>query len=211
MKLSFKPNLLLAFLTLGFASSALAQLASNDPNLASIHSSESEKIVAKAQSDDYVIGTEDVLAVNIWKEPEISRTVPVRPDGKITIPLVGDIQASGLTPKTLQDNIALGLRSYVASPEVTVIVQEVKSLKFNIVGQIAHPGSYPLSQPMTVLDAIAVGGGLKDFAKGSHIYVLRTNSNKAQAKLAFDYKQVIKGKKLAENVELRPGDTIVVP
>ena len=211
MKLSFKPHLLLAFIILGFASCAFAQLASNDPNLASVRPSESEKIVAKSPSDDYVIGTEDVLAVSIWKEPEISRTVPVRPDGKITIPLVGDIQASGLTPKKLQDNIALGLRSYVASPEVTVIVQEVKSLKFNIVGQIAHPGSYPLSQPMTVLDAIAVGGGLKDFAKGSHIYVLRTDSSKSQTKLSFDYKQVIKGKKLAENVELRPGDTIVVP
>jgi len=211
MKLWFKQNLLLAVITMSVASCALAQLASNDHNVSSIHQSESEKIVAKSQSDDYVIGTEDVLAVNIWKEPEISRTVPVRPDGKITIPLVGDIQASGLTPKKLQDNIALGLRSYVASPEVTVIVQEVKSLKFNIVGQIAHPGSYPLSQPMTVLDAIAVGGGLKDFAKGSHIYVLRIDSNKSQTKLSFDYKQVIKGKKLAENVELHPGDTIVVP
>src|SRR5689334_3822720 len=111
MKLSFKPHLLSAFITLGFASFAFGQLASNDPNLASVPPSEHEKIVAKSQSDDYVIGTEDVLAVNIWKEPEISRTVPVRPDGKITIPLVGDIQASGLTPKKLQDNIALGLRS----------------------------------------------------------------------------------------------------
>ena len=211
MKMSFKLLLLLAFATLGFANCVFGQLASNDPNVASLRPSESEKIVAKSQSDDYVIGTEDVLAVNIWKEPEISRTVPVRPDWKITIPLVGDIQASGLTPKKLQDNIALGLRSYVASPEVTVIVQEVKSLKFNIVGQIARPGSYPLSQPMTVLDAIAVSGGLKDFAKGSHIYVLRADSNKSQMRLSFDYKQVIKGKKLAENVELRPGDTIVVP
>jgi polysaccharide export outer membrane protein len=212
MKLSLKLNCLLAFVAAATACSSFAQSTGNERNVASIRQPEPEKVAtSSSRSDDYVIGSEDVLAVNIWKEPEISRTVPVRPDGKITIPLVGDIQASGLTPKRLQDNIAQGLRSYVASPEVTVIVQEVKSLKFNIVGQIAHPGSYALSQPMTVLDAIAVGGGLKDFAKGSHIYVLRTNPDKTQEKLSFDYKQVIKGKKLAGNVELHPGDTIVIP
>lgn len=172
---------------------------------------ETAKLASDSHLDDYIIGSEDILAVNIWKEPEISRTVPVRPDGKITLPLVGDIQASGLTPRKLQDNIATGLRSYVSTPEVTVIVQEAKSLKFNIVGEIARPGSYPLSQPMTVLDAIAVGGGLRDFAKGSHIYVLRSNKDGSRGRLPFNYKQVIKGKKLSDNVELRPGDTIVVP
>jgi len=211
MKHSFKLNCLSGLIIAGLACSAFAQSVTKQRNDSSTPQPEPTTVAANVSPADYVIGSEDVLAVNIWKEPEISRTVPVRPDGKITIPLVGDIQASGLTPKKLQDNIALGLRSYVASPEVTVIVQEVKSLKFNIVGQIAHPGSYPLSQPMTVLDAIAVGGGLKDFAKGSHIYVLRTNNDKTQQKLSFDYKQVIKGKKLAENVELRPGDTIVIP
>ncbi|SRR5579884_2793272 len=160
---------------------------------------------------DYVIGSEDVLTINVWKEPDISRTVPVRPDGKITLPLLGDIQASGLTPRKLQDNISTGLRSYVSTPEVTVIVQEVKSLKFNIVGEIMKPGAYPLSEPMTVLDAIAVGGGLRDFAKASRIYVLRSANDGANSKLSFDYKQVIKGKNLAQNVQLRPGDTIVVP
>ena len=154
----------------------------------------------------YVIGTEDVLAINVWKEPELSRTVPVRPDGKITLPLVGEIQASGLTPHKLQDNLADGFKAYVSNPEVTVIVQEVKSLKFNIVGEISRPGSYTLTQPMTVLDAIAVGGGLRDFAKASRIYVLRDN-----ARLPFNYKQVIRGKRLSDNVELKPGDTIVVP
>jgi polysaccharide export outer membrane protein len=172
---------------------------------------ETAKLGSDGRLDQYIIGSEDVLAVNIWKEPEISRTVPVRPDGKITLPLIGDIQASGLTPRKLQDNITNGLRSYLSTPEVTVIVQEVKSLKFNIVGEIARPGSYTLSQPMTVLDAIAVGGGLRDFAKGSRIYVLRSNNDGSRGRLPFDYKQVIKGKKLSENVELRPGDTIVVP
>lgn len=162
-------------------------------------------------SDQYVIGSEDVLAVNIWKEPEMSRVVPVRPDGKITLPLVGDVQAGGLTPRQLQGNIAAGLRSFVATPEVTVIVQEVKSQKFNIVGEIAHPGSYPLTRSMTVLDAIAVGGGLRDFAKGSRIYVLRSDRDGSHSKLAFNYKQVINGKNLAQNVEIRSGDTVVVP
>ena len=155
---------------------------------------------------DYVIGSEDVLAVNIRKEPEISRTVPVRPDGKITLPLIGDVQASGLTPQKLESTLKEGLKAYVANPEVTVIVQEVKSLKFNIVGEINHPGSFALSQPMTVLDAIAVGGGLRDFAKGSKIYVLRGNT-----RLPFNYKDVIKGKKLNQNVILQSGDTVVVP
>jgi polysaccharide export outer membrane protein len=94
---------------------------------------------------------------------------------------------------------------------VTVIVQEVKSAKFNIVGEITRPGSYLLSQPTTVLDAIAVGGGLRDFAKRTHIYVLRTNADGSHSRLPFDYKDVIKGKKLSENVELRPGDTVVIP
>lgn len=165
----------------------------------------------KEPSSDYVIGSEDVLAVNIWKEPEMSKIVPVRPDGKITLPLIGDIQASGLTPRALQTTIASGLRSYVSNPEVTVIVQEVKSQKFNIIGEIAKPGSYPLLDPMSVLDAIAVGGGLRDFAKSGRIYVLRAQSDGTHAKFPFDYKQVIKGKKLSENIQLRPGDTIVVP
>lgn len=164
-----------------------------------------------ADSSEYVIGNEDVLAVNIWKEPELSRTVPVRPDGKISLPLLGDVQATGLTPNKLQKTLANGLKAYVSNPEVTVIVQEVKSLKFNIVGEITRPGSYPLIKPMTILDAIAVGGGLRDFAKGSRIYVLRNSADGSHAKLPFDYKQVIKGKKLSDNVVLEAGDTIVIP
>jgi polysaccharide export outer membrane protein len=166
---------------------------------------------ANAHPEDYIIGSDDVLAINVWKEPELSRTLPVRPDGKITLPLVGDVEAAGLTPHKLQENITQGLRSYIDSPAVTVIVQEVKSAKFNIVGEITRPGSYLLSQPTTVLDAIAVGGGLRDFAKRTHIYVLRTNADGSHSRLPFDYKDVIKGKKLSENVELRPGDTVVIP
>lgn len=206
MKISLK--LLLSLLA--FACSATAQSAPQQIAAVSVDSNVPIRTAATS-ADDYIIGNEDVLAVNIWKEPEISRTVPVRPDGKITLPLIGDIQAGGLTPHKLQNDITAGLRSYVSSPEVTVIVQEVKSRRFNIVGEITKPGSYALTEPMTVLDAIAVGGGLRDFAKGSRIYVLRTNSDGTKSRLAFDYKQVIKGKRMSENVELRSGDTIVIP
>jgi polysaccharide export outer membrane protein len=176
-------------------------------------SPESSHVTTKlaVPGDKYVIGNEDVLNVSVWKEPDISRIVPVRPDGKITLPLVGEIQASGITPLQLQAHITDGLRAYVSNPDVTVIVQEVKSLKFNIVGEITKPGSYVLTEPMTVLDAIAAGGGLRDFAKGSRIYVLRANADGSRSKLPFDYKNVIKGKRVNDNIELHPGDTIVVP
>jgi polysaccharide biosynthesis/export protein len=205
------PAKVVLFLMCGSACSLLAQSLATEQTAAAPVQAQAAQLAANAHREDYVIGSEDVLAVNIWKEPEISRTVPVRPDGKITLPLIGDVQASGLTPRKLQDNIAQGLRSYVSSPDVTVIVQEVKSLKFNVVGEIAKPGSYTLTEPMTVLDAIAVGGGLRDFAKGGSIYVLRSNQDGSHSKLPFDYKQVIKGKKLSQNVELRSGDTIVIP
>jgi polysaccharide biosynthesis/export protein len=206
------PNLQLCagILSLGFAISPAGiaqQMAVVD------RPAESSQVIAKlaVPADKYVIGNEDVLNVSVWKEPDISRIVPVRPDGKITLPLVGEIQASGITPLQLQAHITDGLRAYVSNPDVTVIVQEVKSLKFNIVGEITKPGSYVLTEPMTVLDAIAAGGGLRDFAKGSRIYVLRANADGSHSKLPFDYKNVIKGKRVNDNIELHPGDTIVVP
>lgn len=183
-----------------FAQSTSSQYRSVGPH------TDSPSLAPSPVPKEYVIGSEDVLAINVWKEPEISRTVPVRPDGKITLPLVGDVQASGLTPEKLEATLREGLKAYVESPEVTVIVQEVKSLKFNIVGEVSRPGTYPLSQPTTVLDAIAVGGGLRDFAKATRIYVLRGG-----ARLPFNYKEVIKGKKLSQNVNLQSGDTVVIP
>lgn len=162
-------------------------------------------------ADEYVIGTEDVLAINVWKEPEISRSVPVRPDGKISLPLIGEIEVRGLTPKQLQTQLERQFTQYIAKPEVTVIVQEVRSLKFNILGEVARPGSYTLSRPSTVLDAIATAGGFRDFAKQKGIYVLRVQPDGARVRLPFNYKQVIKGHNLEQNVELQPRDTIVVP
>jgi polysaccharide biosynthesis/export protein len=167
--------------------------------------------VTKQAKDDYVIGPEDVLAINVWKEPEISRSVPVRPDGKISLPLVGELPASGLTTGKLRDNIAEKLKEYISNPEVIVIVEGVKSRTYNIVGKIGKPGSYDLAKPMTVLDAIAVAGGFLDFAKTGKIYVLRRETDGSRKMLPFNYKLVIKGQGLDQNVELQPGDTIVVP
>lgn len=164
-----------------------------------------------AGATDYIIGSDDVLAINVWKEPDLSRTAPVRPDGKITLPLIGDVSASGKTPKQLQTNIELDLAKYISKPAVTVIVQEAKSHKFNIVGEVQKPGSYLLTNPMTVLDAIALAGGFRDWAKVKSIYVLRTGANGSRTKLAFNYKKVIKGHDNEQNIQLQTGDTVVVP
>ena len=135
----------------------------------------------------------------------------MRPDGNISLPLAGDLVANGRTPVELQNDIRQQLLTYFSDPEVTVVVQEAKSHKFNIVGEIEKPGSYVMSNPMTVLDAIAVAGGLRDFAKATKIYVLRVNSDGSRSRLPFNYKQVIKGQALQDNVQLEPNDTIVVP
>ncbi len=164
-----------------------------------------------ARGGDYIIGPQDVLVINVWKEPEISRAVPVRPDGKISLPLVGDIVASGLTPMQLEKVISEDLKAYIANPEVAVIVQAVNSRKFNIVGEIARPGSYSLTKQMTVLDAIAQAGGPRDFAKVKKIYVLRQLKDGERLRIPFNYKDIIRGRNFHQNVELQPGDTIVVP
>lgn len=165
----------------------------------------------KAHDDTFVIGNDDVLAVNVWKEPDVSRSIPVRSDGKISLPLVGEVQATGRTPLKLEQEIAARLKNYIAEPEVTVIVQQINSQKFNILGMVNRPGSYPISNSATVLDAIALAGGFRDFAKQKAIYVLRQNPDGTQARLAFNYKEVVKGKNPTQNIKLQPRDTIVVP
>lgn len=167
--------------------------------------------VARAHDDTYIIGDDDVLAINVWKEPEVSRTVPVRSDGKISLPLAGEVQASGETPRQLEKELASKLQSFISEPEVTVIVTEIKSQKFNILGQVSKPGTYPLTNAATVLDAIAMAGGFRDFAKQKSIYVLRQNPEGGESRLPFNYKDVIKGKNSAQNIKLQPRDTIVVP
>jgi polysaccharide export outer membrane protein len=166
---------------------------------------------ARPHDNTYIIGNDDVLAINVWKEPEVSRTVPVRSDGKISLPLAGEVQASGVTPLQLEKVLAAKLQSFISEPEVTVIVTEIKSQKFNILGMVSKPGSYPLTNSSTVLDAIAQAGGFRDFAKQKSIYILRQNADGSQSRLPFNYKDVIKGKDSAQNIKLQPRDTIVVP
>jgi polysaccharide biosynthesis/export protein len=164
----------------------------------------------KPHDNNFVIGNDDVLAINVWKEPDISRSIPVRSDGKISLPLVGEVQAAGLTPLMLEKDIANKLKNYIAEPEVTVMVQQVNSQKFNILGQVAKPGTYVIANSPTVLDAIALAGGFRDFAKRKSIYVLRHGAT-GETRLPFNYKDVSQGKNMEQNIKLQPGDTIIVP
>ncbi len=160
---------------------------------------------------NYIVGVGDVLEINVWKEGELSKTVPVRPDGMITLPLIGEVKAVGLTPDQLQLELTSALQKVVSEPQVTVMVVSVNSLSFNIMGNVNKPGYYPLVRPITILDAIALSGGFRDFAKEKKIYVLRTGPNGNQQKLKFNYKDVIKGKNMAQNIVLQPHDTLVIP
>jgi polysaccharide export outer membrane protein len=166
----------------------------------------------KAATDDpgYIIGAEDVLAINVWKELELSRSVPVRPDGKISLPLLNDVQAAGLTPQQLGASIRDGLKKFISDPEVTVIVTAVNSRRVYVMGEVSRPGAIPMSPGMTVLQALASAGSFTQFANIKGIYVLRTENGK-QVKHPFNYKAVVKGQNQEQNLELKPGDTIVVP
>src|ERR1035437_5841700 len=126
----------------------------------------------KPHDNTFVIGNDDVLAINVWKEPDISRSVPVRSDGKISLPLVGEVQAAGETHLKLEQVIASKLQSYISQPEVTVMVQQINSQKFNVLGQVAHPGTFVITNSTTVLDVIALAGGFRDFAKQKSITIL---------------------------------------
>jgi polysaccharide export outer membrane protein len=166
----------------------------------------------KAHADDtYIIGEDDVLSINVWKEPDLTRLIPVRSDGKISLPLIGDVQAAGRTPAQLQQDIEADLRSYITEPQVTVIVQEIRSQKFNILGQVNKPGSYPLAAGTTIVDALALAGGFKDFAKKKSVYVLRQNSLGEESRIPFNYQEFIKGKNVSQNIKIKAHDTIVVP
>jgi polysaccharide export outer membrane protein len=166
---------------------------------------------AKRVVDDYRIGPSDVLAINVWKDTELTRVVTVRPDGKISLPLVGELEVTGLTAAAVQRLITQRLAEYISSPQVTVMVQEVKSQTYIVVGKVTKPGSYELGKPTTVLEAIAIAGGLLDFAKSNKIKIIRRREGGQTQTLYFDYNKVIKGKNTDQNLELQNGDTIVVP
>src|SRR5262245_39055545 len=143
--------------------------------------------------DDFVIGTEDILAINVWHEPEMSRVVPVRPDGKISLPLLGEFEASGNTAKQLEAKLVKKLDTIVTNPQVTVIVQEIRSQRYSITGEVNHPGTFPLTPQMTVLEAVAAAGGLRDFANPKKMYILRRGPNNTSTKIPVNYKQVLNG------------------
>lgn len=161
--------------------------------------------------EDFIIGLEDVLAVNVWREPELSvAEVIVRPDGKISLPLVGDVQASGLTTKQLQDSITEGLKEYVAAPTVSVVVTRIASLTVSVQGQVAKPGIYYLGSPMTVLELLARAGGIGEYANKKNIAIIRKVDDRTRY-FKFNYKDVSMGKNLQQNILLQNGDIIIVP
>lgn len=159
---------------------------------------------------DYRIGEQDVLVIAVWKEPDLSGTVVVRPDGKITMPLVDEIKVVGMTPKELQRTLTDNFRAYLTVAQVTVTVREIHSRKVYLIGQVAREGSYQINSSTTVLQLIADAGGLRDFANRKKIYVLRHEQGK-DVRYPFNYDQVVQGKTPSQNIVLRPGDTIVVP
>jgi len=171
--------------------------------------SQGQSAPAPAVSPDYIIGPEDTLHISVWKEPDLTATLPVRPDGKISMPLLNDVQAAGLKPMQLADSITERLRKYIADPRVTVVVTAMNSQRIYVLGEVLHTGAMPLSPGMTVLQALA-SAGFTQFANTKGIYVLRVQNGKQQ-KIPFNYKQVIKGEATEQNIILKPGDTIVVP
>jgi polysaccharide export outer membrane protein len=160
-----------------------------------------------AATSEYVIGPADVLQVIVWKEPELTRAVTVRFDGMVTVPLLGDVTAAGRTPTQLAETLAQGLRRFVEVPRVTVGIEQANSARFYVVGQVGKSGEFQLSGPTTVLQALALAGGFKDFAKTDGIVIVR----KDQTVVPVNYKRIADGKDVAQNVLLAPGDTIVVP
>lgn len=159
---------------------------------------------------DYVIGPEDVLSIVFWRDESMTADVVVRPDGKITLPLINDVQAAGLKPEELRVRVTELASKLVESPNVMVRVREIKSRKVFITGMVSHPANYPLVGPTTVLQLIATAGGLLEYAKTKDIRIVRTENGR-QVAYRFNYNDVRKGESLNQNIELKPGDTIIVP
>lgn len=169
--------------------------------------------VAPARVDvpsDYTIGPDDILSIVFWRDKDMSADVVVRPDGRITLPLVSDVQAGGLTPELLRDRIREQAAKFIEDPNVTVVVKQINSRRVYVTGQVGKPGAYPLSNPTTVLQLLSMAGGVSEFADYKKIVVMRTEDGKQRA-LKFNYRDVTRGKNLQQNILLKPGDTVVVP
>jgi polysaccharide export outer membrane protein len=204
-------TLFAAFLLTAFVAAAAAQPASSPSSPLGPDGDKKQppKPPSAATSDDYRLGPGDKLRIEVYKDSQLSQSVQVRPDGKITLPLVGDIEATGKTPLELRDTVTKALKEYMTNPVVTVIVVEASAAVAYVVGEVAHPGTINLQGgPITALQAIAMAGGLKDFANAKNIRILRKGPSGVQT-IAFNYKEAVRGNGTA--VYLRPGDTVVVP
>jgi len=165
---------------------------------------------APALNDEYRLGPGDKLRIEVYKDPQLSQSVQVRPDGKITLPLIGDIEATGHTPIEMRDTIAKQLKEYITNPTVTVIVVEALASKIYVMGEVTHPGTMEMHGPTTILQALAMAGGFKEFANTKDVKVLRPNGDRGAVQtLRFNYKDVLNGD--AKPFYLRSGDTVVVP
>jgi len=158
----------------------------------------------------YVIGPEDMLDISVWKEPDVSRVVPVRPDGRISLPLIHDVEAAGMSPQQLAASVAEKLRKYLNDPQESGIVKAINSQRVFVVGEVLRAGAFPLLPGMTVLQALSSAGGFTTFAGVKKIRVVRSRNGK-QVELPFNYREVLKGDKPGQNIKLEPGDTIMVP
>lgn len=193
---------------------ALAQAAPAQPAaVAASDKAASDKatlaVSASPAGPEYVIGPEDALHIAVWREADLTASLPVRPDGKISLPLLDDVQAAGLTPKQLANSITEKLKKFLADPRVTVVVTQINSKRIYLVGEVLHVGATPMLPNMTVLQALS-SAGLSQFANTKRIYVLRTENGKQQ-KLPVNYRKLVKGQQMEQNYALQPGDTIVVP
>jgi polysaccharide export outer membrane protein len=166
--------------------------------------------LAAEPAPEFVIGVEDVLQILMPDHPELSITVPVRPDGRISVPLVDDVVAAGLSPDELKANLVEAYRAFVTIPNISVLVQEIHSLKVYVLGEVLSPGAFDLQRPVRVLQAIALAGGFTQYAEKNRVIVLRELDGK-QERLEINLKRVYSGASIEENILLRPGDTLVIP
>src|ERR1700735_11302 len=202
--------LFLGFLVLAIPVGAQEATATKQSSQPAVPVANAAQKAAPSTDPNYVIGPQDVLDISVWKEPEVSRVVPVRPDGRISLPLLNDVQAAGLTPAALAAQLTDSLKKYVTNPQVTVIVTAINSQRVYLLGEVTRPGAFPMIPGMTVLQAISSGGGFTQYARTKSIYVLR-NENGKQVKYPFNYKDVLGGKKPEQDIALKAGDTVVVP
>ena len=159
---------------------------------------------------EYRIGSDDALSIFVWRNPDLSTGVPVRPDGRIALPLINEVQAAGLTPEQLHQKLTEESKKYMEDANITVVVREINSRRVFITGEVNKPGPYPLTSATSVLQLISLAGGLRDYANSKKIVIMRTENGR-KISLPFNYKDVSAGKKLEQNIELKPGDTVVVP